>query len=226
MTDRTENGSLARKAGLYALIMNYLPFIYLLAGAGLVWRMQSVQAMTAAGLAWIYLLPPLTARLVLLVMGPPAGDALPPRSRRFKVWWFLTQLQMVFNRLRFLEELLRLVPGLYSLWLNLWGSRVSLFVFWVSGVLITDRYLLNIGPGVIVSADAALAGHLSTYDAHGNYVTSIARITIEKGAIIGARAGIGPGCVIGAFEVVPAGKLLPPYSRWRDGRRTKREIRS
>ena len=226
MTDQTENASLAGKVGFYALVMNYLPLVYLLAGAGVVWRMQSVQAMIAAGLAWIYLFPPLASRLVLLVMGPPTGRALKPRSRRFRVWWLLTQLQMVFNRLPFLEELLRLVPGLYSSWLNLWGSRVSLFVFWVPRVLITDRYLLRIGPGVIVSADVALTGHLSTYDADGNHVTSIAPITIGEGAIIGARAGIGPGCEIGAFEVVPAGRLLPPYTLWRDGRKVRKEAPS
>ena len=140
MTD-AGNDSLARKTGFYALALNYLPVVYLLAGAGVVWRMPSLPLALAAGLAWLYLLPPLVARMTLLAFGPPLARAAAPDSRQFKIWWFLTQMQMIFNRFPFLEEILRLVPGLYSLWLNYIAKSLKLFLLIVfislkSGVLL------------------------------------------------------------------------------------------
>ena len=60
--------------------------------------------LAAAGL--LYLAPPLLTRLLFAVCGRPAGRH-PVESRPFLVWWLSCQLQTLFLRLPFLEELLR-----------------------------------------------------------------------------------------------------------------------
>ena len=55
------------------------------------------------------------------------------------------QLQVLYSAF----PALRLVPGLYSAWLRLWGSRVGRAVYWTPQVKITDRGLLKVGDGVV-----------------------------------------------------------------------------
>jgi hypothetical protein len=173
----------------------------------------------ALAFAWIYLVPPLICRAVLLAFGRPSGPAT-PRSRSYRVWWLLLQLQIVFNRVPQLEELLRMVPGVYGFWLNLWGSKVSLMAYWSPGVLVTDRYLLRVGRGAVLGAGCMVGGHLVSRDAAGEYTLTVSEVTVEEGAIVGAHALIAPGCHIGAREVVPAGRSLGPFTRWKQGKRS------
>ena len=135
--------------------------------------------------------------------------------------WLLTQLQMPFNRVALLEELLRLIPGLYSLWLNLWGSRVSLMTFWTRDVLISERYLLTIEPGVTLASQTGITAHLVNPDADGELRLVVAPVVIERGAMLGIRSGLGPGCRVFAGELLPAGRMLPPYTGWQGGRRVR-----
>ena len=65
---------------------------------------------------------------------------------------------MVFNRLPWLEEILRLMPGLYALWLFLWGGRVSPLVYWAPGSLVIDRPLVIVERGAVIGAGAGLVG--------------------------------------------------------------------
>jgi hypothetical protein len=48
----------------------------------------------------------------MVSFGRPEGQLTQDMSA-YRVWWVLTQWQILFNRLPWLEELLRLVPGLY-----------------------------------------------------------------------------------------------------------------
>lgn len=171
-------------------------------------------------LVWIYLVPPFLCRLVLWTFGVPLDRGTKPEGTTYKVWWWLTQVQMLFNRISVLEEILRLMPGAYGLWLNLWGSRVSLLAYWAPGVLPTDRYLLRIGRGAVLGTRSLISGHVATLSHEGAYWLTVAPVTVEDGAIIGAYVAVGPGCHIHAHEVVPAGRILPPYTVWKDGRKT------
>jgi len=210
------------KVSGFMIAANYLPLVYILAGvavvAGLPWTIG--QQVTAA-LVWVYLVPPVVARIVLITLGAPVARDAAPATRAYKVWWLLTQLQMPFNRLPVLEELLRLIPTAYPLWLNLWGARASLFVYWAPGVLITDRYLLDAGHGAVIGTRAIVSGHLATRGPDGGHRLTVARVVVEPGAVIGAHAGIGPGCRIAAGEMVPAGRLLPPFTVWESGRKQR-----
>ncbi len=212
------------KGAGFLILANYLPLIYLLTGACLVWRLPlDTWERWGIGFAWIYLLPPLAARALQGMFGKVTATDATPHDRAYKLWWLLTQIQMPFNRLPMLEELLRLVPGLYAFWLNLWGSHVSPFVFWAPGALCPDRYLLEVRSGAVLGTRCVLSGHLVTQGDQGNYRLTVARVLIEEGAVIGVAAGISPGCRVHAHETVPAGRLLPPFTSWKDGRKNRGE---
>ena len=115
----------------------------------------------------------------------------------------LLQLQMPFNRLLWLEELLRLVPGLYPLWLNLWGARVHPASFWAPGARMLDRSYLEIGRDTVLGSDVLISGHLARMEG-GQFLVDIAPVSVGARAVIGARASIGPGCVIGPGETLTA----------------------
>jgi hypothetical protein len=209
----------------FMIAANYYSAVYLLAGGLLVYGAGPPAARVAAALAWLYVVPPLLARLILAVRGAPVGRATPDMPA-YRTWWLLTQIQMPFNRLRILEEALRLIPGLYGAWLALWGARVSLFAFWSPGVFVADRYLLRIGAGAVLGARCHIGAHLVSVAADGSWELVVAPVTIERGAVIGALAMVAPGCVIYAGETVPAGRRLAPFTAWKDGRRVALEERA
>ena len=206
----------------FTLAMNYLPFIYLVAGGAIVVSVDGAGARIVMTLAWIYLVPVAVGRIAMILFGRPGGRGLTQRSQAYKVWWFLTQMQMLFNRLPVLEELLRLVPGLYALWLNAWGSRVSLFSFWAPGSRVMDRYLVTVERGVVIGTGAVLTGHLGTVSGDGVYLNDIAPVTVCEGTILGASAKLGPGSRVAPGEQLPAGRILPPFVTW-ENRRKNRE---
>ena len=94
----------------------WLPLLHVLLAAALFWRLPWATALGFFAI-WLYLIVPLLCRLLLRGV-PLDGEPLDQDSRGFKLWWFSSQLQCIFDRLTFLDEILRLVPGLYSAWLH------------------------------------------------------------------------------------------------------------
>lgn len=201
----------------YTLVLNFLPLTFLLVGAWGTVGLHEWEHRVAFVLAWIYLLPPLLTRAVVGTAGGCEGSNLDQAARAYKAWWFSTQMQVVFNRLPVLEEALRLVPALYALWLALWGARVSTKVYWAAGSTVTDRTLIEIGDAVVVGTRAVLAPHLAFKNDAGELRVTVARIRIDDEVLIGAYAGIGPGCRIEAGAEVPAASFLRPFTHWRKG---------
>jgi len=66
-----------------------------------------------------------------------------------------------------------------------------------------------------------LTGHLAVQDAAGRFTVTLAPVTVGAAALIGAYAGIGPGCVVAAGQEVLAARFLRPHTRWDQGRRVK-----
>jgi acetyltransferase-like isoleucine patch superfamily enzyme len=211
---------------LYFVAMTYLPLLFLITGLFLAAYTSSIPIAVTAFLLWLYLVPPLVCRLVIALWGLPITESATQNNHAYKVWWLLTQLQMPFNRIGLLEELLRLVPGLYSAWLNLWGARVSLFTFWARDVLISERYLLTIEPNVVMASQTGIAGHLVDRDKDGQLILVVAPVVIERGAMLGIRSGLGPGCRLFSGEVLPAGRILPPFTGWQKGRKIRLDSKS
>jgi hypothetical protein len=169
--------------------------------------------------AVLYLVPPLMVRVATLVAPLPRGR-VELASAGFLRWWFTSQCQTVFARLPFLEELLRLVPAVYSAWLRLWGARIGALVYWSPGVAVLDRSLLEVGDRVAFGAGARLHGHVIVpFEGRGTLV--LGRIVIGSDALIGGYSTLLPGCVVAPGEVTPGLRALHAFTRLEGGKRSR-----
>ena len=111
---------------------------------------------------------------------------------RYSAWWGGHQIQAIYIALPQLESLLQLVPGLFSLWLRLWGSKVGRCVYWTPRVEIADRSLLEIGDRVVFGHKVEMYAHV-VRPKGGHLVLYVRKITIGKDVFVGAGSRIGPG---------------------------------
>lgn len=214
----SENEQVKLSAKIIAL--NYFSFIFMVTGIFLAFQFgHTVLQQIIVFLCWLYLVPPLLARLIILFYGKPTG-IVTTSSRTHMVWWMLFQVQLVFNRFPFLEEILKVIPGLYAIWLNLWGARVNLFSFWAPGVTVMDRYHLAIGKGVILGTGCLLSAHVLVKKGNGEMMLVVDRIIIETDVLIGVKAMVSPGCHIHPSQIIPAQKSLKPYTEIVDGQQS------
>src|SRR5262245_3121557 len=91
------------------------------------WRPSPVQPVMLVVI--LYLVPPLTFRLHQIIF-PIRKSLSNIAERKYSPWWGAHQIQLIYIAIPQLEAALRLVPGLYSAWLRLWGSRIGRGVYW------------------------------------------------------------------------------------------------
>jgi hypothetical protein len=191
-----------------------LHLVTVLALAGLAVLGVAAGLCAALALAHLYLTPPLLHRLL-------GGPRRLPRGRfgvdspEFLLWWRAAQLQTIFNRLPFLEELLRLLPGVYSLWLRLWGARVGRLVYWTPGVVIADRSLVAVGDRVVFGAAVRVMPHLIAPDDEGRTTLLVDRVTLGDDALVGGYSLLTPGARVEPGEITSALRTRYPYREWR-----------
>jgi hypothetical protein len=171
-----------------------------------------------AAIVVLYILPPVLARCILIICPIQEGHISIP-SRDYFAWWFILNLQIIFCRLTFLEELMRIIPGAYSMWLRLWGSRIGSFTYWAAGLRILDRSFLDIGSGVAFGAGVRLNPHVIAEKDDGKMELLLARIHIGNRAIIGGYALLTAGTRIADDENTRACLLSSPFSHWKGGKR-------
>jgi hypothetical protein len=171
-------------------------------------------------LATLFLLPPLVVRASTW-WRPFESGKLEPGGRGFMHWWFAAQWQVIFTRLPMLEEMIRIVPGLYSLWLRLWGARVGALVYWSPGVVILDRPLVRIGKRVVFGVGARLTPHVIAPDGPRRMVLYLSPITIGDDALVGGYSMLLPGCEVAGGEVTPPFRTIHAFSRYANGRRMR-----
>lgn len=211
------------KARLFMVACGYIPFFHVAATTTcLVWAGTGLHgAWPAVGAVLVlYGLPPAVVRFLLNPRQVSAGT-YPLDSRLFRVWWFTAQWQVVFNRLPFLEEILRLIPGLYSAWLRLWGSEVGRFVYWSPGTVLLDRSLLAIGDRVVFGVGSRLHPHLIDRDDTGQARFYLGVVRVGDDAMVGGMSVLTPGVNVAAGEITPGVYALPPFAQWRGGRRVR-----
>ena len=197
------------------LLLGYVPLLHVLLTIGTVFLPLALPLRVACALAVLYLAPPLVSRLAPLREGTfSASDG------EFLRWWFVNQLQVLFNRLP-LEEIVRIVPGLYSVWLRLWGAKIGTLVYWSPRVLLLDRGLLDIGDRVVLGAGVRLSGHALTRTEKGDLQLIVGTVTIGDEAVVGGWAVIAPGASVAAGESVPATVGIAPHTTWSGGRRRR-----
>ncbi len=145
-------------------------------------------------LAVLYLVPLLAFRLHQLIAPLRAGGSRLD-GKTYVPWWGGHQIQLLYIAVPQLEALLRMVPGLYSVWLRAWGSRIGRRVHWTPQVEVTDRSLLEVGDDVIFGHRAVLFGHVIRHGKQ-HLLLYVRKVTIGRGVFVGAGSAIGPGAVI------------------------------
>lgn len=207
---------------LCLLLLNAWPLFHFLAAVVGIWLLPwGVGLRLAVVAGWILLLPPLLCR-GLQINQLPAGQVAVPSPEFFR-WWTSWQLQMVFNRFSWIEEGLRVVPGLYSLWLRLWGARVGRLTLWSPGVRIYDRPFVRIGDDAVIGIEACLLGHFGGLDGEGRAHLIVGPVEVGDRTTVGGRALLGPGVVLESDQFTETLFLGTPFTQWRAGERVRSE---
>ncbi|MBY0414837.1 MAG: hypothetical protein K2Q18_11755 [Bdellovibrionales bacterium] len=94
------------------------------------------------------------------------------------------------------------VPGLYSLWLRLWGSKIGKNVNWVN-TLVIDRSGLDIGDNVFFGYQCYLSAHVAMI-MNGKLILYFKHISVGSNSFIGASSVLTPGSKIKDLSIVPA----------------------
>lgn len=149
----------------------------------------------------IYIVPPLCYRIHNSIS--PLSHGLTTLSeRRYSSWWGGHQIQLVFAIFPVFERILRAVPGAYSFWLRLWGSKVGRGVYWTPSTAIEDRGSMVIGDNVVFGHKVECYCHvIKPKDGALRLFTK--PITIGDNTFIGAGTRIGPGVHIENGTFVP-----------------------
>jgi hypothetical protein len=174
----------------------------------------------AVSLGALFLAPPIVVRVLLAFWPLPTGR-VDLASGAFLRWWATAQWQVVFARWPWLEEGVRLVPGLYSAWLRLWGARVGPLVYWSPGVVVLDRPLLRVGARVAFGAGVRVNPHVIAPVEDGRGALFVAPIAIGNDVLIGGYSTLLPGCEVHDGEVTQPFRSVHAFSRVERGRRSR-----
>jgi hypothetical protein len=193
----------------WLLVLNLLPLTHALLVLGCVFSPFPWLAPVV-----LYLLPLLPGRLLRESLRRCPAE-LDLGSPDFIRWWASFQCQGLFHRFPVFEELLRLVPGCYSLWLRLWGSRIGKLTYWAPGTIILDRGFLDIGDHVVFGAGVRINPHVIEDGLR------LAPVRIGDRAMVGGYSLLTAGTEIAEGEKTRAFLISPPFSKWKDGRRSR-----
>ncbi len=162
---------------------------------GILWAPNPVSVFCVFGLIFVlYILPLLAYRLHNRLFPLTEGASL-LSGKTYCPWWGAHHIQLIYGVFPILEVILRLFPGLFSLWLRLWGSKIGRNVYWTPVVFIADRALLEIGDNVIMGHALSFTCHLINPRAK-TLILYIRKIIIGENSFIGARASFGPGAIV------------------------------
>ena len=151
----------------------------------------------------VYLFPPMVLRILERWAEIKPGVACID-GRKFCPWLAAHHIQAFYDALPYLESLLRVIPGFYSAWLRMWGSRIGYGVEWPVRMDVLDRNLMDIGNRVVFSREVELAAHVRKKQEGAGSRVLVRQVRIGSYAFIGAGARIGPGASVPHNANVPA----------------------
>lgn len=158
----------------------------------------------------IYILPVLTWRLLFLKISE-GKQHIGKKSNLGSSWLISHYIQYLFILFPSFEKALLLIPGAYSFWLRLWGSKIGKGVIWAPVMSLHDRPLMEVGDHVIIGGHTNIASHFLIRQ--NNTLNSyIKKVNIGNKVIIGAESSLGPG------SNIISDSFLPPHSRALMGR--------
>jgi len=149
----------------------------------------------------VYLFPLLSFRLMGVFYPIKEGKSDLSKDK-YSPWWGGHQIQLLFYVVPSFEALLRVIPGAFSLWLRLWGSKVGKGIYWTPNVEIDDRSMVEIGNHVLFGHKVELVSHV-VGGKKGVFSLYSKNIIIGDGAFIGAGSRLGPGAEIDSGCFLP-----------------------
>ncbi len=155
---------------------------------------------------------PLVCFRILTCLSPIREGVSNILEKKFSPWWAGHQIQALFIATPWLESLLRLTPGCYSLWLRAWGSKIGKNVYWTPGVTNYDRNLLEVGDHVTFGERAVTVCHVIT-PKEGKGLLKIAKVRVQSKSFVGAGSVLSPGVVVEEGTLVKAGSQVYPGQR-------------
>ena len=159
----------------------------------------------------IYIFP-LASFRVLNLLSPIKEGVTDILNDRFSPWWAGHQIQSLFVAIPSLESILRIIPGVFSIWLRAWGSKIGKNIYWTPGTIHYDRNLLRIGNNVVFGERSTTVCHVIT-PKEGKALLRIKCIEIEDRAFIGAGSVVSPGVIVESGVMVRAGTNVYPMRR-------------
>lgn len=197
------------------ILCNYFPLFHILCCVACAVWTPGWAAKVGTTLACLYLLPVVCTRLALGIH-PVKPGRIAMLSPDYHVWWFTFCTQVIFARFPVLEEALRCVPALYSLWLRLWGARIGKLVYWAPGTLVLDRPFLRVGDHAYFALGTRLCPHV-----HIAGELLLAPVVLGAHAVTGAYSLLVAGTEVKDGEELRAFQVTTPFSIWENGHRRK-----
>lgn len=185
-------------------LFSYFPLlmtVLLLAALGVFAQWPSLWS-AALVLIVIYIVPPMTER-VMLRWAPLKQGISQIDGKTFSPWLASHHIQAMYDALPFLESLLRVIPGFYSMWLRMWGSRVGYGVEWPVRMDILDRGSMDIGNRVVFSRRVELGAHARKKTEGGRSRVLVRTVRIGSYAFLGPRVRVGAGASVPSNASVP-----------------------
>lgn len=203
---------MSKKILLFMLICNYLPLLHVAVAAFIIFKIYSLTNLSLLfGILYFYLAPPIIARIILFFF-PIKNSKIEINSLEYCTWWLVFNLQVIFSRFPFTEEILRTIPTFYSNWLRLWGGKIGKLTYWSPSTVITDRSFLNVGDHVVIGAGARLISHLIIKDKNNKNWLLLKNVEIGDHVVVGGYSVLGPGVSIDQNVATRAFFLARPFT--------------
>ena len=192
---------------LSKIILFFPAIVLLLTGGSLTYFAHSPSILSALAVLFsLYGVPVLVYRLYQWRYPLPEGISY-LRGKKYSSWWGSHQIQVIYIAIPALEAVLRLIPGVFSGWLRLWGAKIGRNVYWTPGLEIADRGLLEIGDRVVIGHRVGIYSHIIK-PRKQDLMLYVKKVKIGNDVFVGAGSHLAPGVVIKDGVYIPVATNL------------------
>ena len=154
---------------------------------------------------FIYLAPVLMYRLIAIFIPVQRGMQYLSDSKAASGWVIAHRFQLIYYNFEFVESALKLIPGVYSFWLRLWGSKIGKRVYWTPHTRVGDRTMLDFGDNVFIGNATYISPHVVKAKGE-SFVLLIEPVKLNSNTFVGTHCVLGPGATL------EKGQVLPPFT--------------
>jgi hypothetical protein len=131
------------------------------------------------------------------------------RGNDYSSWWGSHQIQCIYIAFPALETLLRLIPGIFSVWLRLWGAQIGQSVYWTPHLELADRSLIEVGDRAVFGYQVIMFSHVIK-PKKDDLMLYVKKIKIGNDVFLGAGSRLGPGTEVKDGTYLPLMTTLYP----------------